>query len=250
MGVDSGLPDFRGDEGFWRAYPPFRALGLSFAELADPRWFRDDPSLAWGFYGHRAALYRDTIPHAGFTLLAELCAQKSSSFVFTSNVDGQFFRAGFRETEVLECHGSIAHVQCSRPCDATLWTLDPDEVAVDLAAMRAVAPFPTCPRCGAIARPNILMFRDGAWVDARAAAQQERFTQFLEAADLTRTVVIEAGAGLAVPTVRSLGEQLRRAGARLVRINVREAQGPAGTLSLPFGALEALSRLATGWSGG
>ena len=26
MGVDSGLPDFRGDEGFWRAYPPFAAL--------------------------------------------------------------------------------------------------------------------------------------------------------------------------------------------------------------------------------
>ena len=28
MGVDSGLPDFRGPEGFWRAYPPFRKLGL------------------------------------------------------------------------------------------------------------------------------------------------------------------------------------------------------------------------------
>jgi hypothetical protein len=26
MGVDSGLPDFRGDEGFWKAYPPFAAL--------------------------------------------------------------------------------------------------------------------------------------------------------------------------------------------------------------------------------
>ena len=25
MGVDSGLPDFRGREGFWRAYPPLAA---------------------------------------------------------------------------------------------------------------------------------------------------------------------------------------------------------------------------------
>ena len=58
MGVDSGLPDFRGSEGFWKAYPPFRDLGLSFYELADPRWFRENPRQAWGFYGHRMNLYR------------------------------------------------------------------------------------------------------------------------------------------------------------------------------------------------
>ena len=51
MGVDSGLPDFRGDEGFWNAYPPFRKLGLSFVDLADPRWFADNPAQAWGFTG-------------------------------------------------------------------------------------------------------------------------------------------------------------------------------------------------------
>ncbi|MCK5220819.1 MAG: NAD-dependent protein deacetylase, partial [Candidatus Aminicenantes bacterium] len=26
MGVDSGLPDFRGNEGFWNAYPPYKKL--------------------------------------------------------------------------------------------------------------------------------------------------------------------------------------------------------------------------------
>src|SRR5690348_10067591 len=58
MGVDSGLPDFRGPEGFWRAYPAFAALGLRFEEVANPSWFRRDPALAWGFYGHRLNLYR------------------------------------------------------------------------------------------------------------------------------------------------------------------------------------------------
>ena len=53
MGVDSGLPDFRGNEGFWKAYPPLAKLGIQFEEMANPRWFRDDPRLAWGFYGHR-----------------------------------------------------------------------------------------------------------------------------------------------------------------------------------------------------
>ena len=63
IGVDSGLPDFRGTEGFWRAYPPLAQLGIRFEEMANPRWFHDNPSLAWGFYGHRLQKYIETIPH-------------------------------------------------------------------------------------------------------------------------------------------------------------------------------------------
>ena len=65
-----------------------------FEELADPVHFVDDPTLAWGFYGHRLDLYRRTVPHDGFRVLREWGAR-----VFTSNVDGQFQRAGF--TDVL-----------------------------------------------------------------------------------------------------------------------------------------------------
>ena len=36
MGVDSGLPDFRGNDGFWRAYPPYQQLGLDFIALTLP----------------------------------------------------------------------------------------------------------------------------------------------------------------------------------------------------------------------
>src|SRR5229473_7093927 len=69
MGVDSGLPDFRGDQGFWKAYPPYQKLGLRFTALANPEWFARDPALAWGFYGHRLNLYRATLPHEGFRIL-------------------------------------------------------------------------------------------------------------------------------------------------------------------------------------
>ena len=69
MGVDSGLPDFRGTQGFWRAYPPYGRLGLEFAAIANPRWFATDPPFAWGFYGHRLNLYRRAAPHEGFAIL-------------------------------------------------------------------------------------------------------------------------------------------------------------------------------------
>ncbi len=117
MGVDSGLPDFRGPEGFWRAYPAFAKLGIRFEEAANPAWFRRDPALAWGFYGHRLELYRRTVPHGGFGILARWAERApSGAFVFTSNVDGHFQLAGFPEDSVMECHGSIHFLQCVEEC--------------------------------------------------------------------------------------------------------------------------------------
>lgn len=58
MGVDSGLPDFRGVGGFWQAYPALGRAKIRFEEIASPATFERDPTLAWGFYGHRLNLYR------------------------------------------------------------------------------------------------------------------------------------------------------------------------------------------------
>ena len=76
MGVDSGLPDFRGTEGFWRAYPALGRAGLRFESIASPHTFESDPSLAWGFYGHRLNLYRRTVPHEGFSILKRWADRK------------------------------------------------------------------------------------------------------------------------------------------------------------------------------
>jgi NAD-dependent SIR2 family protein deacetylase len=246
FGVDSGLPDFRGAEGFWQAYPPYRGLGLGFADLANPRHFHTDPAIAWGFYGHRLALYRETVPHAGFSLLRDFGARLTKgAFVFTSNVDGQFQRAGFRPEQVHECHGSIHHVQCTRPCSPDLWAAPTPAPQVDPETMRAADPLPRCPGCGALARPNILMFGDGAWVEVRAEEQQDAFRGWLGGLGSARLVIMEFGAGTAVATVRSTTEGLlrRRARTTLVRVNPREPEGPPGTLSLPMGGLAACQAL-------
>ncbi len=245
MGVDSGLPDFRGNEGFWNAYPPYRRLGLSFAELANPRGFRTDPRFAWGFYGHRLNLYRATVPHAGFAILRRWgAAMPYGSFVFTSNVDGQFQKAGFDEARVLECHGSIHHAQCTDPCAEVVRSAEAIVVDVD-EGFRAREPLPRCPACGELARPNVLMFGDGAWVSDRTDTQERRFTRWLSSVPEkpAALVVVELGAGTAVPTVRLTGEQLQRRGATLVRINVREPEGPRGTIGLAGGAAATLAAI-------
>lgn len=241
MGVDSGLPDFRGREGFWRAYPAFEAAGLDFQSLANPRWFEADPELAWGFYGHRLELYRRTRPHQGFTLLLETARRKPhGAFVVTSNVDGQFQKAGFDEQVVVEVHGTIHHAQCLGGC-AGAFPMPPGAMEVDAATVRARPPLPACPRCGALARPNILMFGDSGWDDARTEAQHRRFSRWLRGRS-GPVVVIELGAGLSVPTIRLASERLvRGVGATLVRVNPREPEVPRGQIGLRAGALEALT---------
>ena len=113
MGVDSGLPDFRGNEGFWKAYPPCRRLAMSFIEMAYPDRFIHEPEIGWGFYGHRLELYRSTQFDDGLhTLKAFGERLPKGCFVFTSNVDGHFQRAGFASDTLVECDGSIHHMQC------------------------------------------------------------------------------------------------------------------------------------------
>ena len=247
MGVDSGLPDFRGNTGFWNAYPPFRKLGLSFYDLANPIWFRDNPRQAWGFYGHRMNLYRATEPHAGFEILLDWAKSKPGGyFVFTSNVDGHFQQKGFDSEHVIECHGSFSFLQCRKPCTNELLPSVDVEIDINEATMLAREPLPRCKNCGAIARPSILMFDDWNWVESFHAAQRDKYSQWWQTIQPHQKVaVIEIGAGTAVPSVRNEAES-RTAdwNCTLIRINVRESEGPAGCISIAKPGLETLEEIA------
>ena len=240
MGVDSGLPDFRGDDGFWRAYPALRHHGFSFEDIANPAVFTSDPHLAWGFYGHRLKLYRETQPHAGFQLLLDWASHmEHGAFVFTSNVDGQFQKAGFFGERIEECHGTIHALQCVDACTNDAWPADEFAPVVDAATCCLQNALPRCPHCGSLARPNILMFGDWKWVDRAAQGQTSRLASWLH--EVNRLVVLEMGAGRALPTVRRFSE---RHGPRVVRVNPKEcAIAPAVGIGIDEGALATLQAL-------
>ena len=124
-----------------------------------------------------------------------------------------------------------------------VWSADGVDLAVDESTFRAEPPLPGCPDCGAVARPNVLMFGDWHWVSRRTSAQEDRFRRWLDDVGDALTVV-ELGAGTAVPTVRLTSEHLaRRPGSRLVRINPRDTGVPPGAISLPTGALWAIEAI-------
>lgn len=247
MGVDSGLPDFRGKDGFWQAYPALAQAKIDFHEIASPQSFEISPLLAWGFYGHRLKLYRDTQPHAGFALLKRWGESAAMGYsVFTSNVDSQFQKAGFDAAAIHECHGSLHHLQCMDCAAASggIWPADAFEPEVDEVNCLLINEPPRCPACGGLARPNVLMFNDWGWLEQRAAKQQAQQNAWL--ARVSRPVVIELGAGTAIPSVRHFSQRVvHQHGGRLVRINLREAAVPSGLdVGLPMGALAGLQAIA------
>jgi NAD-dependent SIR2 family protein deacetylase len=244
IGVDSGLPDFRGNQGFWNAYPPIARLGISFSEMANPVWFKERPTLAWAFYGHRLNLYRKTTPHKGFAQLLQIASEKQAGYyVFTSNVDGQFQKAGFDDDLIEEVHGSIHHLQCVDVCCNDIWDGHDQQVNVDEEIFEAQTPLPKCIHCNGLARPNILMFGDWSWLSGRSDEQTQNFKYWLQ--DVSRNAysiaIIEIGAGEAVPTVRYKSESIAsQYNATLIRINPRDYQVPPEHISIPLGAAEAM----------
>ena len=240
MGIDSGLPDFRGPGGFWRAYPALQERHMGFEDIATQAAFTATPRVAWGFYGHRLQLYRDTVPHRGFDILRAFADRMpGGAFVYTSNVDGQFQKAGFDATRITECHGSIHSLQCQSACTSRIWSAAALIVDIDPATGLWCGDIPACQDCGGHSRPNILLFEDWAWLPARTEMQQQRLANWLRNAG--QVVTIELGAGTDIPTARRFSD---RQPGPLIRINPNAPRvSRPNAIGVAAGALETLTAL-------
>ena len=127
------------------------------------------------------------------------------------------------------------------------------EISVDIHSFKAKMPLPACIHCGALARPNILMFGDWSWNQQRTDEQYQRFDRWMGnlRADNLKLGIIEVGAGKDVPTVRMFSEQAAsRDGATLMRINPRDFEVPNGHISLPMGGAEGINMIMEGSNAG
>ncbi len=140
ISTESGIPDFRSPTGIWAQYDP--------AEYATIEAFRADPRKVWSFYSMRLRVLVEAEPNAGHAALAALEREERVSAVVTQNIDGLHQRAGSRD--VVEVHGSIRRSTCL-DCGAA-YGLD------ELLGMLEDTEAPVCRRCGAIVKPDVVMF--------------------------------------------------------------------------------------------
>lgn len=237
LGVDSGLPDFRGPGGFWGVYPALGKAKMNFADIACPDAFVEQPELAWGFYGHRLNLYRNTPPGESYEILLRLAqAKPNGAFIFTSNVDGHFQMAGFDPKQICEIHGSIHHLHCLNRCTDSVWSADALKPEIDEENCLMTNMLPLCPFCGSLARPNIVMFGDWSCNTSRQNTQHRAFNKWV--AEHQNAVTIEIGAGTDIPTIRMIGEQQNFP---LIRINKTESETDCvGDVGIQLAGVEAL----------
>lgn len=241
MGVDSGLPDFRGKNGMWNMDGGVLVDGRrwKFEDLANPAAILSTPELAWGFYGWRYNTYATATPHEGFYLLRKWIRRyRHSYFIVTSNVDGQFQRAGFSRKRIWEKHGSLLYWQCLNrtglKCQNYVWR----GKKVDVSGMKSSSP-PRCKFCGGLARPNVSMFNDRGWVTRPYLLEQKRKEDsFLRNAGDSPVLILELGAGTKMPAIRKYTESINNA--MIIRINQWESEIDSSHISVRASCLEAL----------
>jgi NAD-dependent deacetylase len=189
VSTESGIPDFRSRAGIWRRYDPM--------EYATIDAFRRDPAKVWEFYAQRLGVLAEARPNPAHRALAELEQLGLVEAVITQNVDRLHQAAGSQR--VIEVHGSIRSASCL-DCGHH----EEYERVVEL------GPVPGCTECGAVLKPDVVMF--GEFLPAGAME---------EASELARAarLLLVVGSSLEVYPVAALPDESLQAGGRLAIVN-------------------------------
>lgn len=197
VSTDSGIPDFRGPNGFWTKNPDAE-------KLSDIRWYvRDSEIRKKAWRGRMDSGILDARPNATHFALASLERAGRLDTLVTQNIDGLHLAAGTSPERLVEIHGNVREYVCLS-CD------DHGPVDVVLERIRAGDEDPHCRDCGGILKSATISFGQALIEEdvARAADAAERADVFLA-----------LGTSLTVYPVAGLPELAQRAGARLVIVN-------------------------------
>src|SRR5881394_2384903 len=106
VSAESGIPTFRGKDGYWRNLDP--------TKLATPEAFARDPQLVWEWYRERRQRIRMARPNAAHEAIARLAPHTDEFLLVTQNVDDLHARAGMPAQRMVRIHGDIFVTRCLR----------------------------------------------------------------------------------------------------------------------------------------
>jgi len=142
VSAESGIPTFRGKDGYWRNLDP--------AKLATPEAFAKDPGLVWEWYRERRERIRAAQPNAAHKAIAKLAQHAREFLLVTQNVDDLHACAGLPKEKMVQIHGDIFVTRCSR-CNFSRHDHEHEHE-------REHIDIPRCLRCNALMRPGVVWF--------------------------------------------------------------------------------------------
>lgn len=197
ISTDSGIPDYRGPNGVWRKDPEAEKLVTYTYYMGDPEIRRR----SWQLRRKNRALTAE--PNAAHRAVAQLERAGVPLRVITQNVDGLHQLAGMPARKVLELHGSVRSVVCTR-CHAR------GSMADALARVEAGEDDPPCRECGGILKSATVMF--GERLDPVVLGEAVAISKACQ-------VFIVVGTSLQVQPAAGLAALAAEHGARLVIVN-------------------------------
>jgi NAD-dependent deacetylase len=223
ISAESGIPTFRGKEGYWvvgsRNYMP--------QEMATHEMFERAPEEVWRWYLYRFGICKDARPNGGHEALVRLERTLGDRFTLvTQNIDGLHRRAG--SERVLAIHGDAAWARCAAECGLGRVDLPPIVPRGNAPIADAEREALTCPRCRAWLRPHVL------WFDEYYDEENYRMDSALRAAGAADLLLVVGTSG-ATNLPMQIGQLVYRRGAAVVDVNPEEnpfaelaARSPSG----------------------
>jgi len=213
VSAESGIPTFRGREGYWvvgsRNYMP--------QEMATREMFLVAPDEVWRWYLYRFGVVRDAQPNAGHRALVNLERALGDRFTLvTQNIDGLHRRAGSSEERTYCIHGDAAWVRCHYECGVgrlplpDLWRRGTRDPLAPEERERL-----TCPRCKGWLRPHVL------WFDECYDEENYRFDSTVKAATEADLLLVVGTSGATNLPMR-VGQICYSRGAAMVDVNPEE----------------------------
>ena len=183
---ESGIPTFRGKDGYWRKYDPMK--------LASIDAFYDDPKLVWEWYDDRRKNILSVKPNEGHFAISQM-EEFKDVVVLTQNIDGLHQRSG--STNVLELHGSIIRIKCT-VCDFV------GNITENFESLP-----PKC-KCGSMLRPDVVWFGE--------PLPQNIWQSAIKEASICDVMII-VGTSLVVSPANTLPVYAKQNGAILIEVN-------------------------------
>ena len=186
ISAESGIPTFRGPEGFWtvgsKVYHP--------QELATWATFATQPDLVWPWYLWRRKTCREAEPNPAHHALVVIERHLKERFTLvTQNVDGLHLRAGSSAGRTYEIHGNIDYFRCVNGCSPRRQIPDLPHVDERAVFHPEWADTLACERCRTWMRPHVL------WFDETYNENHYRFDSTIEAIGAADALVVVGTTG-------------------------------------------------------
>ena len=143
ISTESGLPDFRSDNGFWTKNKPIQFNEFLLSE--------EKQRLSWERNIELHSLLKNIKPNIGHMFVEKITSLQKSNFLITQNIDGLHQKSGVPRNKIIEIHGSAIEAACLE-CAAKQNILDFHD------AIKLEDPLPKCTFCGGIVKVATISF--------------------------------------------------------------------------------------------